>query len=177
MKDDTLFMDASAVAPVPFHSGGVSRRCLLGGAVLGLAAITIGALPVAQAVQEAQDDTLANFIRVSGVLTARQQLNPVLAALIFDEMKQNNHAFLNEVNLLAAVIHQPSAQWPASMRAVARQITSVWYTGLIGEGDAMRVVTYEGALQFAATQDIFIVRSYCPNRPGFWASQPSGWRV
>lgn len=177
MKDDTPFMDAGAVAPVPPQSVGVSRRCLLGSTVLGLAAITLGALPVAQAAAEAQDDALANFIHVSGVLTARQQLNPMLAALIFNEMKQDDHAFPETVVSLAKIIHQPTAQWPTSMKTAARQITSVWYTGLIGEGDAMRVVTYEGALQFSATQDIFIVRSYCPNRPGFWASQPSGWRV
>lgn len=177
MNDDTPFMDAGAVAPASSQPVGVSRRCLLGSAALGLAAITLGALPVAQAAAEAEDPSLANFIRVSAVLTAREQLNPILASLIFNEMKKEDSAFPDKVSSLAAVVGQPSSQWTASMTAVAREITSVWYTGLIGTGDDMRVVTYEGALQFAATQDIFIVRSYCPNRPGFWASQPSGWRV
>lgn len=177
VKDDTPLTDAGAVAPAFSQPVGVSRRCLLGGAALGLAAITLGALPVVQAADDAQDNALADFIRVSGVLTARQQLNPVLAGLIFGEMKKEDPAFADQLSSLVGVIHQPPAQWSASMTALAREITSVWYTGLIGSGDTMRVVTYEGALQFSATKDIFIVRSYCPNRPGFWASQPSGWRV
>lgn len=165
------------MVPVPPQPTGVSRRCLLGSAAFGLAVVTLGALPVAQAAAETEDPSLANFIRVSAVLTARQQLNPTLAALIFNEMKQEDSGFPDKVTSLAAVIKQSPSQWTVPMTAVARAITSVWYTGLIGEGDTMRVVTYEGALQFAATQDIFIVRSYCPNRPGFWVSQPSGWRV
>lgn len=165
--------------PASAQPEGVSRRCLLGGAALGLAAITLGALPVAQAAAEAEikDNALASFIRVSGILTARQQLNPMLAEIIFSEMKKENQAFTDRVSSLASIIQKPATQWGTEMTALAREITSVWYTGLIGQGDAARVVTYEGALQFAATQDIFIVRSYCPNRPGFWASQPSGWRV
>lgn len=177
MKDDALFMALGAVAPNTSQPVGVSRRGLLGGAALGLAAITFGALPIAQAADSVQDDALADFIRVSGVLTAREQLNPVLASLIFNEMTKEDAAFPRKVTVLAAVRLQPASQWSDDAKTVARDITAVWYTGLIGAGDSARVVTYEGALQFAATQDIFIVRSYCPNRPGFWASQPSGWRV
>lgn len=177
MKDDTLFMASGVTAPDALQPMGVSRRGLLGGAALGLAAITFGALPIAQAADSVQDDALADFIRVSGVLTAREQLNPTLASLIFNEMAKEDSAFPRKVTALAAECHQPASQWSEEAKRVARDITSVWYTGLIGAGDSARVVTYEGALQFAATQDIFIVRSYCPNRPGFWAGQPSGWRV
>ena len=156
----------------------ISRRYLLGGAAaLGLAGIAFGALPIAHAADSVAEGATADFVRVSAVLTARNTLNPVLASLIFREMHKEDATLPASVSRLAAVIHQPAAQWSAADQALARQITSVWYTGLIGQGDQARVVTYEGALQFAATQDIFIVRSYCPNRPGFWAQQPSGWRV
>lgn len=177
MNDDTPFTDAGAVTPISFHAICLSRRSLLSGAVYGLAAITLGAVPVAHAISNATEDSLANFLRVSAFLTGRQSLNPVLATLIFSEMKEDDLSFAEQVAELASVIEQPSMQWRQTVQATAKKITSVWYTGLIGDGDDLRVITYEGALQFAATQDIFIVRSYCPNRPGFWASQPAGWRV
>lgn len=174
VKDDIPHNEASA----PTAAAGVSRRHLLGGAaMLGLAGITFGTMPIARAADSVTDEATAAFVRVSGVLTDRESLNPVLASLIFREMIKEDATLPESVAHLANVIHRPIEEWNTADQTLARQITSVWYTGLIGAGDRMRVVTFEGALQFAATQDIFIVRSYCPNRPGFWATQPSGWRA
>lgn len=157
----------------------LTRRGVLGGAALGLAGLAIGVMPVSRAIAAAEqkDEALGAFVRVSAALTQRAQLNPVLAELIFDALKREDAGFANAVQSFTPNVNQPTAQWSSADRALSKRILSAWYTGLIGGGDKTRVVTFEGALQFAATQDIFIVRSYCPNRPGFWTTKPAGWSV
>lgn len=157
----------------------LTRRGVLGGAALGLAGLAMGVMPVGRVIADAErkDDALAAFVRVSAALTQRQQLNPVLAELIFTAMKRDDAGFPAAVQTFSPDTSVPTAQWSVADRTLAKRILSVWYTGLAGEDQNTRVVSFEGALQFTATQDIFIVRSYCPNRPGFWTTTPAGWSV
>lgn len=157
----------------------LTRRGVLGGAALGLAGLAIGVMPINRAIAAAEQtsEALGAFVRVSAALTQRTQLNPVLAELIFNALTHEDAAFPAAVQAFTPNMTQPTAQWSKADRVLAKRILSAWYTGLVGEGDKTRVVTFEGALQFAATRDIFIVRSYCPNRPGFWTAKPAGWRV
>ncbi|MGF2508186.1 sugar dehydrogenase complex small subunit [Ralstonia pseudosolanacearum] len=54
------------------------------------------------------------------------------------------------------------------MAGPALRILQAWYTGVV-DGT---VVTYEQALMYGVVSDILVIRTYCPNRPGFWAEPP-----
>jgi len=55
-------------------------------------------------------------------------------------------------------------------------VLSAWYLGKVGEGAHARVVSYENALMFDAVSDVLVIRSYCSNRPGYWAAKPDTTR-
>lgn len=50
----------------------------------------------------------------------------------------------------------------------ALQILEAWYLGVV-DGN---VVTYEQALMYSVVSDTLVIRTYCPNQPGFWAEPP-----
>ena len=51
---------------------------------------------------------------------------------------------------------------------VANLIVAAWFLGVVGK----TLVTYERALMYRLTADVFPVRSYCVGKPGAWASAP-----
>ena len=56
----------------------------------------------------------------------------------------------------------------AAQQALALKIMEAWYLGTVDN----QVVTYEQALMYDVVSDTLIIRSYCPNKPGFWAAKP-----
>ena len=53
-------------------------------------------------------------------------------------------------------------------QAAALRILEAWYLGVV-DGN---VVTYEQALMYGVVSDTLVIRTYCPNQPGFWAEPP-----
>ena len=51
---------------------------------------------------------------------------------------------------------------------VAKLIIAAWFLGVVGK----TLVTYERALMYRLTADVFPLRSYCVGKPGAWASAP-----
>ena len=51
---------------------------------------------------------------------------------------------------------------------VAKLIIAAWFLGVVGK----TLVTYERALMYRLTADVFPLRSYCVGKPGSWASAP-----
>ena len=55
-----------------------------------------------------------------------------------------------------------------AQQKTALQILEAWYLGVV-DGN---VVTYEQALMYSVVSDTLVMRTYCPNQPGFWAEPP-----
>jgi hypothetical protein len=53
-------------------------------------------------------------------------------------------------------------------RETAAMLVSAFYLGVVGDGDAATLVSYEAALMFAPTQDVTPIPSYALGGPGYW---------
>ena len=56
----------------------------------------------------------------------------------------------------------------AAQQVLALKILEAWYLGTVDD----TVITYEQALMYGVVADTLVIRSYCPNEPGFWAAKP-----
>lgn len=118
------------------------------------------------------------FMQVSMRLTEVKLLNPELSQRLYQALTSANPAFDTELRALAEAITTAAdadlstALAPAAQRT-AKTILSAWYTGIVGEGLDAKVITYRHALQFTAVDDVLVIRSYCPNKPGFWVNKPT----
>lgn len=153
----------------------LSRRRLLavacagaavGGALLSPAARTWAALtPRAEA-------ELASFMTLSQRLTGHSNLDPRIGQRLFLALAQRDTALTQGLAELQAHLADAPASWSERQQWLARQILGGWYLGQVGDAGNATVVTYEQALMFKAVDDVLVIRSYCPNKPGFWAAQP-----
>lgn len=60
--------------------------------------------------------------------------------------------------------------------ALVRRVLQAWMLGTVGRSlsdPAAEVIAFERAGMYAGPRDVQIVRTYCPNRPGFWAERPA----
>ncbi|MEO1870132.1 MAG: sugar dehydrogenase complex small subunit [Cobetia sp.] len=59
--------------------------------------------------------------------------------------------------------------------ALVRRLLQAWMLGTVGKSisdpDA-EVIAFERAGMYAGPRDVQVVRTYCSNRPGFWAEAP-----
>jgi hypothetical protein len=55
-----------------------------------------------------------------------------------------------------------------SHRATALALLGAFYLGIVGNGDAAQLISYEGSLMFASTQDVTPIPSYACGGPGYW---------
>ncbi len=56
----------------------------------------------------------------------------------------------------------------AAQRFEAQRILEAWYLGVVDNV----TITYEGALMFSVVSDVLGIRSYCPDKRGFWVTKP-----
>ncbi|MCO7233212.1 MULTISPECIES: sugar dehydrogenase complex small subunit [unclassified Cobetia] len=59
--------------------------------------------------------------------------------------------------------------------ALVRRLLQAWMLGTVGKSisdPAAEVIAFERAGMYAGPRDVQVVRTYCPNRPGFWAEAP-----
>ncbi|MCP1648768.1 sorbitol dehydrogenase family protein [Pseudomonas sp. GD04087] len=161
-------------APLPAFP--LSRRRLLavacasaaaGGVLLSPAARTWAAL-TPQAATE-----LDEFMTLSQRLTGRSNLDPRIGLRLFGVLAQRDTALRQSLTELLDRLGDAPDTWNERQQWLARQILGGWYLGQIGDDSGATVVTYEQALMFRAVDDVLVIRSYCPNKPGFWAAQPT----
>ncbi|MFV3329561.1 sugar dehydrogenase complex small subunit [Pseudomonas sp. NY15437] len=160
-------------APLPAFP--LSRRRLLavacasaalGGVLLSPAGRTWAALtPQAEA-------ELEGFMTLSQRLTGRSNLDPRIGQRLFQTLAQRDTALKQSLAELLERLGDAPDSWSERQQWLARQILGGWYLGQIGDDNNATVVTYEQALMFRAVDDVLVIRSYCPNQPGFWAAQP-----
>lgn len=154
---------------------GVTRRTLLeGAACLGVVALVSPFNVIADG-RASQGKEV--FVAVSKRLTEYDDLNSVLAERFYAALQGLNPKFSTELAALAKEMAKSDAKTLAkslspSAQKTAKSIISAWYTGIVGEGTTAQVITYRHALEFKAVDDVLQIRTYCPNKPGYWAEKP-----
>ncbi|WP_197330919.1 sugar dehydrogenase complex small subunit [Ralstonia syzygii] len=138
--------------PSPSSDGddpaGLTRRQWLQGALAAAAASLAGSATL-HAVAQAPGEPLDAFMGLSQALTARPVLDRAVGARLLAQ------------SLAAGTLSE-------LQQKTALRILEAWYTGVV-DGT---VVTYEQALMYSVVSDILVIRTYCPNQPGFWAEPP-----
>lgn len=139
----------------------------LGGALLSPAGRTWAALtPQAEA-------ELEGFMTLSQRLTGRSNLDPRIGQRLYQALAQRDSALKQSLAELLDRLGDDPQAWSERQQWLARQILGGWYLGQIGDDSNATLITYEQALMFRAVDDVLVIRSYCPNKPGFWAAQPN----
>lgn len=152
------------------------RRLLKGVASLGVVTL-VSPFPLRVAAQSLVSSNDKIFTAISLKLTERSELLPVLCERFYHALKQQNAQFDQELEVLEKQMTQANGQsltqaLSPEAKKTAKTILSAWYTGIVGEGTQAQVITYRHALEFEAVDDVLQIRSYCPNKPGFWAAKP-----
>ncbi|SJL83911.1 sugar dehydrogenase complex small subunit [Vibrio palustris] len=124
-----------------------------------------------------RDDVPDAFVSVSKALTQRDVLPEMLVQRFYQALQATHRGFAQQVMTLEQEMNQFKTQnfadklSPESQQT-AKTILSAWYTGIVGDGPEAQVVTYRNAFEFSAVEEVLTPRSYCPNKPGFWAAKP-----
>ena len=123
------------------------------------------------------DDVPSAFVSVSKTLTGRASLPDVLVDRFFHALQAEQSNFSNQVMSLEKELSQLdpktyTEKLSPEAQKTAKTILSAWYTGIVGDGPDAQVIAYRHALEFSAVDDVLTPRSYCPNKPGFWAEKP-----
>ncbi|WP_145577175.1 sugar dehydrogenase complex small subunit [Yersinia mollaretii] len=160
-------------SPIP-QVRGVSRRRLLGYIGVGLVSSLMSplSLDAFAASTQTSPQNLERFMLVSRALTGKRQLNGQIGQRIYQILLGKIGGFDQKLALLQPLPAGEPAQWPPLQQQIARQILQGWYIGVIGEGADATVISFENALMFDAVSDVLVIRSYCPNKPGYWAAKP-----
>lgn len=103
---------------------------------------------------------------LSQSLTARSALDRDVGTRLLAALQKSTPDLAPQLPKLAGALAAGSAD--AAQQALALKIMEAWYLGTVDN----QVVTYEQALMYDVVSDTLIIRSYCPNKPGFWAAKP-----
>jgi len=154
------------------------RRVLLTSLLAASAASVIPpafAVPTGDAAQDA-------FLSASQILTGQSSLDPEQASLLYSALIADDAQFAGGVQALAKILGQPNIDLLQLQRvldnenspvaALPRKIATAWYTGIVGEGEKARCVTYETALMNVVVADELQPPSYCYGAPGSWVKKP-----
>ncbi|WP_166218865.1 sugar dehydrogenase complex small subunit [Microbulbifer sp. SH-1] len=140
------------------------NQILLGGGLAMLPTALLQAKP-----PELQDaaSRLSKFYTVSQALLRPLPVNTRLdhrvAARLLAALNSEYPSFPQQLDLLP---DDPGADDRYS--PVAQLIVAAWFLGTVDK----TLVTFERALMYRLTADIFPVPSYCTGKPGGWASAP-----
>lgn len=149
----------------PDTSAGLTRRQWLQG-TLALATAGLVGSQVLRAVAQAPGEPLDAFMALSQALTARPTLDRAVGARLLAALGKSSADFAAQLRPLAQALAAGSLS--EAQQKTALQILEAWYLGVV-DGN---VVTYEQALMYGVVSDTLVIRTYCPNQPGFWAEPP-----
>jgi Membrane bound FAD containing D-sorbitol dehydrogenase len=163
------------------HGAGpdLERRALLTGLT---ATYLFSYVPPAMA-QPADAAPRQAFMAVSRILTGRASLDPDQAARLYEALVadapgfpadvQALRSFINERNIDPARLQQALDAEQSPLTAVPRSIVKAWYTGVVGEAERARCVTFETSLMHVAVADRLNPPSYCYGSYGAWMDKPA----
>ena len=123
------------------------------------------------------------FMAVSRILTGRPSLDADQAARLYEALVADAPGFSADVQALRSFIDERKID-PAHLQAtldaeqspltaVPRNIVKAWYTGIVGEAERARCVTFETSLMHVAVADRLNPPSYCYGSYGSWMDQPA----
>lgn len=145
-----------------------SRRHWLQGALALSAAGLVGSTTLsALADTPAGSNDLAAFMTLSQALSGKTELDPVVGGRLYGALQTKTPDLASRIPPIARALASGAAL-DAGQESTALHILEAWYTGIV-DG---QVITYEDALMFRVVADTLVIRSYCPNKPGFWAEKP-----
>ena len=155
------------------------RRTLLTGLT---AAYLVSYVPsaIAQPADAAPRDA---FMAVSRLLTGRSTIDPDQAARLYEALVADTPSFAADVQALRSFIEERKID-PVQLQstldaeqspltAVPRSIVKAWYTGVVGEAERARCITFETSLMHVAVADRLNPPSYCYGSYGRWMDQPA----
>lgn len=168
-------MSSTADGPVGGGRLAMNRRELLAvaGAILGAlgspnAAVALSSPVVPISTPAFRDLTLA--------LTGYAPRDPSLVGAFQDAFSQELTQLEQLYRILVAEPERddwPKAIADAGLAPLAEQLVTAWYTGIVGEGEAARVITYIDAFVWYAV-GYTKPPSTCDTDFGAWAMRPSG---
>ena len=148
------------------EASGMTRRRWLQGALALAAAGLTGSLTLKALADDSAAPPIDAFMTLSQSLTARSALDRDVGTRLLAALRKSTPDLAQQLPKLAGALTAGSAD--AAQQALALKIMEAWYLGTVDNV----VVTYEQALMFGVVSDTLIIRSYCPNKPGFWAANP-----
>jgi hypothetical protein len=147
-----------------------------------LAASAVSVIPQAFAAPTA-DAAKNAFLSASQILTGHSSLDPDQASLLYNALIADDPQFAVRVQELATILDQQQIDLlqlqhaldneHSPVAALPRKIVTAWYTGIVGESENARCVTYETALMNLVVADKLQPPSYCYGAPGSWVEKPA----
>lgn len=172
-------MDNLQHSQQPVDSPDFVRRALLTSLLAASAASVIPPAFAAPAADAAQDA----FVSASKILTGRTSLDPKQASLLYSALIADDPQFAEGVQALATILDRRKSDLrqlqhvldneASPVAALPRKILTAWYTGIVGEGEKARCITYETALMNVVVSDKLRPPSYCYGAPGSWVEKPA----
>lgn len=154
------------------------RRALLTSLLAASAASVIPPAFAAPAADAAQN----TFLSASQILTGQSSLDPEQASLLYNALIADDAEFADGVQTLAKILDQRKIDLlqlqhmldneHSPVAALPKKIVTAWYTGIVGEGEKARCITYETALMNVVVNDQLRPPSYCFGAPGSWVEKP-----
>jgi hypothetical protein len=155
------------------------RRALL----TGLTAACLSSFVPSAAAQPIDAAPREAFMAVSRILTGRPNLDVDQAARLYEALVADAPGFAADVQALRSFIEERKID-PAQLQqtlnaeqspltAVPRSIVKAWYTGIVGEAERARCITFETSLMHVAVADRLNPPSYCYGSYGSWTAQPA----
>lgn len=155
----------------------LSRRDLLAGGTLGLAAFALGS--PAQADDGAAVSAKATFLKVSQGVTGHADLSPTTSDRIYDALESSDGTLPYTIMKLGEIIKQQSdpetiknAATAIHLDGLVMAIISAWYTGTVSASQGPVVVAYAEALMYRPVADGLTVPTYCSRGPIWWTGLP-----
>lgn len=157
-----------------------TRRAILATAVV--ASTTAGWMRASEAAPPV-DDAHTAFFTVSQILTGYSSLHSDQSSRLHEALVTDNPKFPDQVRALSRFLDQRQGALQnlqqdldsqhAEFAGLPRQIVKAWYTGIVGDGEKARCVTFETALMNTLVSDKLVPPSYCYGAYGSWSLQSS----
>ncbi|WP_205794099.1 sugar dehydrogenase complex small subunit [Burkholderia sp. Ac-20353] len=124
-----------------------------------------------------------SFMQVSKILTGQGSPDVGQAARLYQALISDEAAFREQHQQLLAYINEHKADpmqlqpmldaEKSPLAALPRRIVTAWYTGIVGDGERARCITFETNLLNVLTSDRLKPPSYSYGVYGSWAAQPA----
>jgi hypothetical protein len=147
-------------------AAGITRRQWLQGALALTAAGLTGSLALKALADSPSAAPLDTFMTLSEALTGKKGLSRVIGERLLQALQKDSLKTADSLPQLAGALSAGTLN--PDQEALALKILEAWYLGIVDNV----VITYEEALMFGVVSDTLVIRSYCPNKPGFWADKP-----